>query len=95
MGRPMGRPMKVKYDTEGDLVYVTVRPDHEERGGRRLDSSRILHVDEAGKAVAYEFLWASNGISLEGIHPYDQELIRQALGQTRPYDGAPDLTIIM
>ncbi len=87
--------MKVKYDIEGDLVYVTVRPDHEERGGRRLDSSRILHVDEAGKAVAYEFLWASNGISLEGIQPDDQELIRQALDQARPYDGAPGFTIIM
>ncbi|MYB46063.1 MAG: DUF2283 domain-containing protein [Acidimicrobiia bacterium] len=87
--------MKVKYDSDGDLVYVTVRPDHEERGGRRLDNSRILHVDKAGKAVAYEFLWVSNGISLEGIHPDDQELIRQALDQTRPYDGAPDLTITM
>ena len=87
--------MKVKYDPEGDLVYVTVRPDHEERGGRRLDSSRILHVDDAGKAVAYEFLWASNGISLEGIHPDDQELIRQALSQARPHDLAPGLTITL
>ena len=87
--------MQGKYDPEGDLVYVTVRPDHEERGGRRLDSSRILHVDEAGKAVAYEFLCASDGISLEGIHPDDQELIRIALSQTEPYDGVPGLTITM
>ncbi|MYC85871.1 MAG: DUF2283 domain-containing protein [Acidimicrobiia bacterium] len=87
--------MKVTYDPEGDLIYVTVRPDREERGGRRLDSSRILYVDEVGTAVAYEFLWASNGISLEGIHPDDQDLIRQALSQTRPYDGTPGSTIIM
>lgn len=87
--------MKVKYDSEGDLVYVTVRPDHDERGGRRLDSNRILHVDEAGTAVAYEFLWAGNGISLGGIHPDDQELTRQSLSQTRPHDGTAGLTIIM
>ena len=71
--------MHVKHDPEGDVVYVTLRPDLEERGGRRIDGSRILHVGHDGTPVAYEFLWASRGISLDGIHPDDQRRIRRAL----------------
>ena len=72
--------MQVRYDSEADVIFLTLRAaDGGEAGGRRLDETRIAHLDRAGHVFAYEFLAVSQGVSLDGIAPDDATSIREAL----------------
>ena len=72
--------MQVRYDSEADVIFLTLREaDGGEAGGRRLDETRIAHLDRAGHVFAYEFLAVSRGVSLDGIEADDAALIREAL----------------
>ena len=72
--------MQLRYDSDADVIFLTLRePDGGEGGGRRIDETRIAHVDREGNVFAYEFLDVSTGVSLGGIGPDDAERIRAAL----------------
>ncbi|MDE0139293.1 MAG: DUF2283 domain-containing protein [bacterium] len=72
--------MQVRYDSEADAIFLRLRPAHGgEAGGRRLDDTRIAHLDHSGRVFAYEFLFVSRGVSLEGIGSDDVALIRETL----------------
>lgn len=72
--------MQVRYDSEADAIFVVLRPPTGgEAGGRRLDETRIAHLDRAGRVFAYEFLAVSKGVSLEGIGADDLALISETL----------------
>ncbi len=49
----------------------------EEAGGRRLDDTRIAHLDRSGRVFACEFRSVSQGVSLDGSD--DATLIRETL----------------
>ena len=40
---------------------------------------RIACIDQAGNVYAYEFLFVSKGVSLDGIDPEDADRIREAI----------------
>ena len=68
------------YDSMADAVYLSFRePEGGEKGGRQLDEKRIELVDQAGNVFAYEFLFVSGGISLDGIAAEDADRIRAAI----------------
>ena len=72
--------MQLRYDSEADVIFLALRTaDGGEAGGKRLDETRIAHLDRAGNVFAYEFLAVSRGVSLEGIDASDEALIREAL----------------
>ena len=72
--------MQVRYDSEADAIFVLIRPPSGgEAGGQRFNETRIAHLDEAGRAFAYEFLSVSHGVSLEGIRTDDLALMSGAL----------------
>ena len=72
--------MQLRYDSEADVIFLALRTaDGGEAGGKRLDETRIAHLDQAGNVFAYEFLAVSRGVSLEGIDASDEALIREAL----------------
>lgn len=72
--------MHFTYDSQADAIYLEVRePEGGERGGRRLDEKRIAVVDRSGNVYAYELLFVSSGISLDGIDAVDAALIREAI----------------
>lgn len=83
--------MILKYDTDSDVVQVTLDPDTPlaETRGERLEERRIVHYRRDGKPVAVELLFVSRGIDLEGLprslaRPLDasaRELVR-LLGMT-------------
>ena len=73
--------MQVRYDSEADAVFLVLRqPEGGEKGGQRLDERRYRHFDQAGDVFAYEFLFVSGGISLDGIAAEDADRIRAAIG---------------
>ena len=47
--------------------------------GARIDERRYAHFDQADRVFAYEFLFVSDGVDLEGIDPRDAALIREAI----------------
>ena len=72
--------MQLRYDSEADVIFLTLRTAEEgEAGGRRLDDTRIEHLDRAGHVFAYEFLDVSRGVSLAGIDMAAAHLIREAI----------------
>ena len=76
--------MQVRYDSEADVIFLTLRSaGGGEAGGRRLDETRIAHLDRDGRVFAYEFLAVSRGVSLDGIGADDAALIREALQSVR------------
>ncbi len=73
--------MHFTYDSEADAIYAVVgEAKGGERGCRQLDEQRIACVDHEGDIFAYELLFVSKGISLEGIDPHHAALIREAIG---------------
>lgn len=72
--------MQVRYDSEADAIFLLLRAAQGgEAGGRRLDDTRIVHLDRSGRVFAYEFLSVSRGVSLDGIGSDDAALIRETL----------------
>ena len=72
--------MHVRYDSDADAIFLALRAARGgEAGGRRLDSTRIAHLDRSGRVFAYEFLSVSQGVSLDGIGTDDAALIRETL----------------
>ena len=72
--------MQVRYDSEADVIFVVLRSaEGAEAGGRRIDRTRIAHLDRSGRIFAYEFLTASRGVSLDGVGVEDTALIREAI----------------
>lgn len=72
--------MQVRYDSEADAIFLLLRAARGgEAGGRRLDDTRVAHLDHSGRVFAYEFLSVSEGVSLEGIGSDDAALIRETL----------------
>lgn len=73
--------MQLRYDSEADVAFLILRePQGGDEGGQRLDERRYRHLDQAGNAYAYEFLFVSQGVSLAGIDSEDAALIREAIG---------------
>lgn len=73
--------MQLRYDSEADVAFLILRePQGGDEGGQRLDERRYRHLDQAGNAYAYEFLFVSQGVSLAGIDSEDAGLIREAIG---------------
>ena len=72
--------MQIRHDSEADAIFLLLRAAHGgEAGGRRLDDTRIAHLDRSGRVFAYEFLSVSQGVSLDGIGTDDATLIRETL----------------
>ncbi len=72
--------MQVRYDSEADVAFLVLRgPEGGDEGGQRLDERRYRHFDQAGNVYAYEFLFVSKGVSLDGIDAVDAALIREAI----------------
>ncbi len=72
--------VRVRYDSDADVVFVALRtPEGGESGGARIDERRYAHFDQADRVFAYEFLFVSDGVALEGIDPRDAALIREAI----------------
>ncbi len=72
--------MQVRYDSEADVAFLVLRdPEGGDEGGQRLDERRYRHFDQAGNVYAYEFLFVSKGVSLDGIDSEDAALIREAI----------------
>lgn len=72
--------MQVRYDSEADVAFLVLRdPEGGDEGGPRLDERRYPHFDQAGNVYAYEFLFVSKGVSLDGINSEDAALIREAI----------------
>ena len=72
--------MQVRYDSDADVIFVVLRtPSGGEAGGKRLDDTRIAHLDTSGRVFAYEFLAVSSGISFDGIATDDLALMAEAL----------------
>ncbi len=72
--------VRVRYDSDADVVFVVLRsPEGGESGGARIDERRYAHFDQADRVFAYEFLFVSDGVDLEGIDPRDAALIREAI----------------
>ena len=63
----------MRYDSDADVVFVILR---DPEGGERLDERRYAHFDQADHVFAYEFLFVSAGVALEGIDAQDASLIR-------------------
>ena len=81
--------MQVRYDSEADAIFLLLRAAHGgEAGGRRLDDTRIAHLDHSGRVFAYEFLSVSQGVSLGGIGNDDAALIRETLRPLNRVVGA-------
>ena len=70
--------MEVKYYADEDILYVEIR-DTEYGGGKELDDSRHLRLDVNGDIKGIEFLYVSEGVDLDGIHPEDLDAITDAL----------------
>ncbi len=71
--------MQLRYDSEADAMFVVLRPPSGgEAGGRRLDATRVAHLDQTGRIFAYEFLAVSHGVSLDGIESDDLALMSEA-----------------
>ncbi len=72
--------MHFTYDSQADAIYVAIREaEGDERGCRQLDEQRIACIDQAGNVFAYELLFVSKGVSLDGIDAEDAGLIRKAI----------------
>ena len=54
----------VEYDSENDILYVTLLPEVEIGWTKDLGDGRLVDYDSDGRVVAVEFLDASTGISL-------------------------------
>ncbi len=81
--------MQLRFDSEADVIFLALRAaDGGEAGGRRLDETRIAHLDRAGNIFAYEFLGVSQGVSLDGIDAGDEALIRKALRPVSQFSAA-------
>lgn len=76
--------MHLRYDSEADAIFLALRAaEGGEAGGKRLDETRIAHLDRAGHVFAYEFLAVSRGLSLTGIEADHVALIHDALRPVR------------
>ena len=72
--------MQLRYDSEADVIFLALRAAEEgEVGRRRLDDTRIAHLDRAGRVFAYEFLRVSHGVSFTGLDRKDAGRIREAI----------------
>ena len=72
--------MQVRYASEADAIFLFLRAAHGgEAGGRRLDDTRIAHLDRSGGVFAYEFLSVSQAVSLDEIGTDDVTLISETL----------------
>ena len=72
--------MRVRYDSDADVVFIVLRePEGGESGGERIDERRYAHFDRADRVFAYEFLSVSSGVVLDGIETQDATLIREAI----------------
>ena len=63
--------MQFRYDPEGDVLYVALRPHPGRSYARDVDEQRFIMVDENGEPIAVEFLDASEGIDLTDIPEAD------------------------
>ena len=63
--------MQVRYDSDADAIYVTLRDGAGKTTGDQLDEQRIIHTDATGGVVGVELLFVSRGISLDGLPEAD------------------------
>lgn len=64
--------MYFRYDAEGDVLFVELRPEAKAATGKRLDEQRIIHRNADGSVAAVEFLFVSKGVNLEGVPEADR-----------------------
>ncbi len=64
-----GATILVHYDPDVDALYVDLaaRVDGDVARTRELDPARLVDYDASGGVLGIEFLWASNGINLDGV----------------------------
>ena len=84
--------MYVSHDALADAMYVSFHlPEGGDSHADPMDSGPIRCIDKAGNVYAYEFLFVSAGISLEGIDPEDtariHEVVRTAITALEPLAG--------
>ena len=64
--------MQVRYDTEADAIYVSLREhDGQLRSRNAGDWRRVVDYDEAGEPVGVELLAVSTGLDLDGLPEAD------------------------
>lgn len=72
--------MYVSHDALADAMYVSFHlPEGGDSHAEPLDEGPIRCVDKAGNVYAYEFLFVSRGLSLDGIAADDAARIRDAV----------------
>ena len=72
--------MYVSHDALADAMYVSFHlPEGGYSHSEPIDEGRIRCFDKAGNVYAYEFLFVSKALSLDGIDPKDAARIREAV----------------
>ena len=85
--------MYVSHDALADGMYVSFHlPEDGDSYAEPPDSGPIRCIDKAGNVYAYEFLFVSAGISLDGIDREDaariREVVRNAIAALEPLSVA-------
>jgi len=64
----------VTYDPDVDVLYVSLRerePGEITDHTVELDESRFVHYDARDEPLGVEFLWASDGVNVDGVPESD------------------------
>ncbi len=64
--------MYIRYDPDGDVLFVELKREEEGATGKRLDEYRIVHRNPDRSVAAVEFLFVSKGIDLDGVPESDR-----------------------
>ena len=62
--------MNSQYDRVSDVVFVKLR-DTKYANGEELDANREMLLDKDGRVIGIQFLYASEGVDLDGIPESD------------------------
>ncbi len=72
--------MYVSHDALADAMYISFRlPEGAYSHSEPIDEGRSRCIDKARNVYAYEFLFVSRGLSLDGIDPEDAARVREAV----------------
>lgn len=59
--------MRYQYDADADVLIIDVRSGKEVSSTVEIDDARHVDLDDEGRVVRIEVLWASAGVELQDI----------------------------
>lgn len=59
--------VQYRYDSEADALSIVLIPERSSAKTVQLDECRLVDLDNRGRVVALEVLWASEGFKLHDI----------------------------